>query len=156
MSTGEGAFNTTWSDEIRIERFPERRFAVRRHPAGVDTVEETRKPLYQHMIMGELVGGPPVLRFDLEDMDAAHGVDVLVGATCGFDGDDMVSVEVFPEAEYAVMDFEGPVTELPEARRTLLAWAKQQGRDLGERILQVHMMDEMDGEIEQQLQIRLA
>lgn len=156
MSTGEGSFNTTHSESIRIETFPERRFARRRHNGPVHTVEETRKPLYQHMIMGELVGGPPVLRFDLEDIQGETGVDVLVGATCGFDGDDMVSVEVFPASEYAVMDFEGPATELPAAREQLLEWAKRQGRDLGERILQVHMMDEIDGETEQQLQIRLA
>lgn len=155
MSSGEGSFHTTYSDEIRVEHFPERRFALKRHNGAVASVEETRKPLYQHMIMGELVGGPPVLRFDMDDLDGERGVDVLVGATCGFDGDDEVTVELFPDADYAVMDFEGPARDLPAARRALIDWAKQQGRDLGERVLQVHMMDEIDGETEQQLQIRL-
>jgi effector-binding domain-containing protein len=156
MSTGEGSFNTTREDEIRVQKFPERRFALKRHNGPVSTVEKTRKPLYQHMISGELVGGPPVLRFDLGDLNGDQAVDVLVGATCGFDGDEEVTVELFPAADYAVLDFEGPTTELPAARLTLIAWAKQQGRDLGERILQIHMMDEIDGETEQQLQIRLA
>lgn len=147
MSSGEGGFAAPPASGPRLHAFPERRFAVRRHNGGLDSIEETRRPLYQHMIMHELVGGPPVLRFDGE------GIDVMVGATCGFDGDEGVSIEVLPAGTYAVVDFEGPESELEAARGALLAWASKAASTVGETVLQVHMMDPIDGETEQQLQV---
>ena len=134
----------------RIQELPERRFAVRRHDGDVATVDETRRPLYQHMITHELVGGPPVLRFDEDN------IDVLVGATCGFDGDDEVTIEVLPAAKYAVEDFEGPPGDLPAARQALLDWVAAEGLTPAGPVLQVHLMDEIDGETEQELQVALA
>lgn len=137
-------------DDPRVETLPERRFAVRLHDGGIETIEETRRPLYQHMIMDELVGGPPVLRFE------GDRIDVLVGATCGFDGDDVVTVEILPEARYAVADFEGPEDDLPAARAALLEWVASNGHTAAGPVLQVHLMDAIDGETEQEIQVPLA
>ncbi len=147
MQTGEGSFAAPGGDEPRIVELPERRFAVRSHDGSIETIENTRRPLYQHMIMHELVGGPPVLRFT----DA--GIDVLVGTTCGFDGDENVRVEVIPAGWYAVVDYEGPEEGLPEAHEGLRAWVTQQNHQPAGPLLQVHLMDPIDGDTEQQLQL---
>lgn len=139
----------------QVRRLPERRFAVRSHRGDASSVEDTRRPMYQHMIMHELVGGPPVLRF-LARSEGDHALDVLVGATCGFDGDDEVRVEVLPEGDYAVLDYEGPEDGLPSARERLLEWVEAQGLRATGDVLQVHLMDTIDGVAEQELQVAVS
>ncbi len=136
--------------QIRFEDLPERRVAVRRHDDGPDTIESTRRPMYQHMIMHELVGGPSVLRFRGDD-----AIDVLIGATCGFEGDDELRVEILPAGRYAVADFEGPVDTLAPARRAFLhaVTTHPDGTVPQGDVLQVHLMDEYEGETEQQFQV---
>ncbi|MGB0653131.1 MAG: GyrI-like domain-containing protein [Thermoplasmatota archaeon] len=138
--------------EPSLEELPERRFAVRRHVGPFATIEETRRPLYQHLIMHELVGGPPVVRW-LDEPEGERVLDVLVGATCGFDGDDVVRVEIQPEGLFAVAHYEGPPSGLPAARDELSAWVAAEGLEPTGPLLQVHLMDEIDGEIEQELQL---
>ncbi len=133
--------------DVEIKEFPKRRFAVRRHEGDEGSVDETRRPLYQHLIMHELVGGPPVLRFD-ED-----GIDVMVGTTEGFHGDDVVQVEVVPPGWFAVHDYEGPPEELEAMRARFLTWCGQNGHDVTGPLLQVHMMDVIEGVTEQQFQV---
>ncbi len=152
MHSGEGSFAAPPAAATRIQHLPERRFAVRAHGGTMESIEETRRPLYQHMIMHELVGGPPVLRFGADD----GGIDVLVGATCGFDGDTEVAVEVLPAGWHAIHDYEGPAEGLPAAREALFAWAAKEGHQVTGPLLQVHMMDPIDGDVEQQLQLPIA
>lgn len=142
-------FATSHSDELRIEELPARRFAVARHEGPIETIQETRRPLYQHLIMHELVGGPPVLRFP----DDGDHVEVLVGTTEGFQGDAVCDVEVVPPGWYAVMDYEGPETGLPAAHERLRAWVQERGHTVRGPMLQVHLMDPIDGDTEQQLQL---
>lgn len=135
--------------DLEFQILPERRMAVCPHPGDENTVEETRRPLYQHMIMHELVGGPPLLRFE------GDRLDVLVGATCGFDGDDVVTIELLPAGRYLVADVECPPSELPHLRRQFLADARDMGHE-GQALYQLHLMDEIDGITEQQLQLYLG
>jgi DNA gyrase inhibitor GyrI len=148
MVTGEGAFATRWSEDVRVEELPMRRFAARRHDGELDDVEATRRPLYQHLIMHEFVGGPPVLRF--RDDGA---VDVLVGAAGGFRGDEVAGLVVVPQGWFAVMDYDGPPRGLARARQHLRAWAVENGHTPAGHLLQVHLMDEIEGETQQQLQL---
>lgn len=150
MTSGEGGFAAPPASGPRLHNLPERRFAVRRHDGDLDTIESTRRPLYQHMIMHELVGGPPVLRFD------GDAIDVLVGSTCGFDGNAEVGVEVLPPGPYAVLDYEGPEAGLETAKQELQDWMAAQGHEAAGPLLQIHLMDPIDGDIEQQLQVPLA
>ena len=110
--------------------------------------------MYQHMISHELVGGASMLRFDdgLEDGD---GLDVLIGATCDFAGDDVVTVDVLPAGTYAVQEYHGSPDGLEEARHDFAKAVQDQGLHPVGRFLQVHLMDEIDGEVEQQFQVRL-
>lgn len=148
MATGEGSFATNRGDDIRVEELPERRFACRRHDGDIQDIELTRRPLYQHLIMHELVGGPPVLRFHDEG-----AVDVLVGTAGGFRGDDVADLLVVPQGWFALLDYEGTAEGLVAARGRLRAWAHENGHTVTGPLLQVHMMDEIDGEVEQQLQL---
>lgn len=135
---------------MNVEHFEERRVCVARHDGPMETVDETRRPMYQHMISNELVGGASMLRFDGE------GMDVLIGATCDFNGDDNVSVELLPAGNYACEHYEGPADGIPGARDAFLDNVRAAGHEPVGRILQVHLMDEIDGELEQEFQVRLA
>lgn len=141
--------------DIRIERFEARRCCVRRHEGGIATVDDTRRPMYQHMISNELVGGASMIRFDDGLQDDAD-VDVLIGATCGFDGDEVVTVDELPAGDYAVMDYEGPMDGVEAARQAFRTALDADGYQTVGRFVQVHLMDELDGETEQQFQVRLA
>lgn len=103
--------------------------------------------MYQHMIMHELVAGPSVLRF------RPDGVDVMVGCAAGFMGEADLVLEMVPAGRFAVLDYEGPEDGLEAARRELVDWVQGHGRTLTGPMLQVHMMDPLDGDVEQQLQL---
>jgi effector-binding domain-containing protein len=142
-------------DEPRIVELPERPVAVVRHPGPVETIDETRRPLYRHMILHELVGGPSIIRFtDPAAPDA--GVDALVLTHLGFEGDEVCRVEHLPAGRYAVLDYEGPPVGLPAARLRLLSWIQDQALRPAGPLLQVHLMDPIDGIVEEQLQVPLA
>lgn len=139
---------------MEIADLPERRYCVRRHHGPVDTVDETRRDMYQHMISHELVGGASALRF-VDEPDPLREVDVLIGAACGFDGDDSVRVEVLPAGPHAVRDWEGPVEAIARARREFLDSVRQRHEPAGP-LLQVHLMDPIDGVTEQRFEVPLA
>lgn len=139
--------------EPRIETFKERPVAVVAHHGPVDTIDATRRPLYRHMILNELVGGPSIIRF-LPQPRGDHHVDALVLTHLGFDGDEVCRVEHLPGGRYAVLDYEGPVEGLDAARKHLRSWAARHGGAQGP-VLQVHHMDAIDGIVEEQLQIKL-
>jgi hypothetical protein len=139
--------------EPRIEPLRERWVCVVEHPGPLATVDQTRRPLYRHMVVHELVGGPSILRF-LDPPRGGRIVDALVVTHAGFDGDEVCRVELLPGGPHAVLDYEGPEEGLPAARERLLAWAKAHGGAAGP-LLQVHIMDALDGVIEQQLQVPL-
>lgn len=144
--------------EPRIEHLPQRRFCVRRHIGPPEAVDSTRRAMYQHMISHELVGGPSALRHveDGQRTEPLHSLDVLIGATCSFEGDDVVRVEVVPEGDYAVMEYEGPEEGVPAAIGRLRQWVADSHREPAGPVLQVHLMDPIDGVVEQELQVRLA
>ncbi len=139
---------------IRLEELPHRRVCVVRHPGTPETVDATRRPLYQHMIMHELVQGPSIIRFHNES--STPGVDALVIAPREFEGDEVCTVEDLPAGTHAILDYHGPSKGLPGARAALQQWVREQGYQTTGTLLQVHLMDEMDGETEQQLQIPVA
>lgn len=142
-------------DEPRIVELPERPVAVVRHPGPVETIDATRRPLYRHMILHELVGGPSIIRFPDASTPSA-GVDALVLTHLGFDGDDVCRVEHLPAGRYAVLDYEGPPAGLPAARSHLLSWLEAQTLRQAGPLLQVHLMDAIDGIVEEQLQVPLV
>lgn len=125
------------------------------HHGPVDEIDVTRRPLYRHMIMNELVGGPSILRF-LDKPEGEHIVDALVVTHVGFDGDNVCQIEQLPAGQYAILDFEGPETGLPAARKALRDWVAKQGRKPAGQLLQVHHMDAIEGIVEEQLQLHLA
>lgn len=139
--------------EPRIEHLRERWACVVEHHGPEATVDATRRPLYRHMIIHELVGGPSILRF-LDRPRGDRQVDALVVTHAGFDGDEMCRIERLPSGPYAVLDYEGPEEGLPAARGRLKEWASAHGGAAGP-LLQVHLMDAMDGVAEQQLQVPL-
>ena len=139
--------------EPRIERLKERPVASIPHRGPVETIDDTRRPLYRHMIIHELVGGPSIIRF-LDEPDGDHHVDALVLTHLGFEGDDVCRIEHLPAGRYAVLDYEGPPSGLEAARKHLRAWAAKQGQVAGP-LLQVHLMDAIDGIVEEQLQVLL-
>jgi len=122
---------------------------------ALERIDDTRRPLYRHMIIHELVGGPSIIRY-LDQPRGEHVVDALVTTHVGFEGDDVVSVEHLPAGQYAVLQYEGPPDGLPKARQAIRDWLKTQGRRAAGPLLQVHHMDAIDGIIEEQLQIPLA
>ena len=132
----------------------ERPVAVVPHHGPVETIDQTRRPLYRHMIIHELVGGPSVIRF-LDEPRGDHEVDALVLTHVGFEGDEVCRIEVLPAGRYAVLDYQGPPSGLPAARRRLLDWARRHGEVAGP-VLQVHHMDPIDGEVEEQIQVLLS
>lgn len=142
-------------DAIRIERLPERTVAVIPHKGPVERIDETRRPLYRHMIIHELVGGPSIIRF-LDRPDGEHAVDALVTTHAGFDGDDVVRVEHLPAGRYAILDYECPPGGLQAARERLRAWVRTNGHAAAGPLLQVHHMDEIEAKVEEQLQVPLA
>lgn len=147
MTIGEGSFAADQQEGPRLVELPERRFAVREHPGDLGTIDDTRRPVYQHMIMHELVAGPSVLRF------RDDGIDVMVGSAAGFAGTDDLDLHVAPAGTYAILDYEGPEDGLLDAHNQLRRWVADQGLVATGHLLQVHMMDALDGDIEQQLQI---
>jgi len=139
--------------EPRIEPLRERWVCVVEHRGPVATVDATRRPLYRHMIIHELVGGPSILRF-LDHPTADRVVDALVVTHTGFEGDEVCRIERLPGGPHAVLDYEGPEEGLPKVRAQIHEWARRHGKVAGP-LLQVHIMDPMDGIIEQQLQVPL-
>jgi DNA gyrase inhibitor GyrI len=135
-------------------RLPERPVAVVHHEGPPETVDRTRRPLYRHMVLNELVGGPSILRW-LEPPQGKRIVDALVITHLGFEGDAVCRMETLPAGQYAVLDYEGPPSGLEQARQHLRAWVQRQGRKPAGPLLQVHLMDEVDGVTEQQLQLPL-
>jgi hypothetical protein len=134
--------------QVRVETLPARAVAVVAGIPRESDVEAVRRPLYQHMILHELIGGPSILRFH----SPSGPLDALVVTYAGYDGDEMARVEVLPAGRYAVADYEGPVSGLPRARQEFLAAlgaARLRPKGL---LLQVHHMDEVDGATEQQFQ----
>jgi effector-binding domain-containing protein len=140
--------------EPKIVQIAERWVAVVPHYGPVAEIDTTRRPLYRHMILQELVGGPSILRF-LDNPTGNHEVDALVMTHAGFDGDGVCSIEVLPQGPYAVLDYEGPESGLAAARKKLKAWVQGQGKRAAGPLLQVHHMDAIDGIVEEQLQIPL-
>ncbi|HEX2066653.1 MAG TPA: GyrI-like domain-containing protein [Candidatus Thermoplasmatota archaeon] len=140
--------------EPRIEALRERWVCVVPHRGPAATVDETRRPLYRHMVQHELVGGPSILRF-LDPPRDGRTVDALVVTHTGFEGDAVCRVERLPAGDYAVLDYEGPEEGLAAARQRLLEWARSRGGAAGP-LLQVHLMDPLDGVVEQQLQVPLG
>jgi DNA gyrase inhibitor GyrI len=140
---------------VRIEHLPERTVAVVEHHGPVETIDATRRPLYRHLIIHELVGGPSIIRF-LDEPRGDRQVDALVTTHVGFDGDDVVRVERLPAGRYAVLHYEGPPEGLAEARGRLRAWLARAGRTAAGPLLQVHHMDPVDGVLEEQLQVYLG
>lgn len=141
--------------EPRVEDLRERVVAAVEHRGPVETIDATRRPLYRHMILNELVGGPSIIRF----LDRPHGdrqVDALVTTHAGFDGDEVCRLEHLPAGRYAVLDYEGPPAGLAAARRRLLEWVRAQGLKAAGPVLQVHLMDPIDGIVEEQLQVPVA
>lgn len=141
--------------DLRVVELPARRVCVRRHPGGIDDVDETRRPMYQHMIMHELVAGASMLRFRRGPTDE-DAVDVLIGAASGFPGDEVLEVEVLPAGRYAIAEYEGPEDLLTAARRAFADALVEDGYVTAGPIIQVHHMDAIDGITEQQFQVQLA
>lgn len=139
---------------VRVVALPERHVAVCIHHGPADTVDQTRRPLYQHMIIHELVGGPSILRW-LEPPVGDRVVEALVMTHVGFEGDAMCRMEVLPAGSYAVADYEGPAAHLAAARQDFLRNVRANGHVAAGPVLQVHHMDEVDGVTEQQLQVPL-
>jgi DNA gyrase inhibitor GyrI len=136
--------------QVRVERLPPRTVAVIRGIPRESEVEDVRRPMYQHMVQHELVGGPSILRFE---QGRSSPVDALVVTHNGFDGDAVCEVEVLPAGRYGIVDYEGPVGGLAKARHDFLsAVARANLRPKGP-VLQVHHMDEVDGVTEQQFQV---
>lgn len=141
--------------EPRIVELRERPVAVVRHRGPVETIDETRRPLYRHMVVNELVGGPSILRF-LDRPEDGHEVDALVLTHAGFEGDEVCRIEHLPAGRYAVLDYEGRPDGLAAARAQLRSWVKTRGLRATGPLLQVHLMDPIDGIVEEQLQLPLA
>lgn len=139
--------------QVRVEHLKERWVCVVQHHGPAEAIDTTRRPLYRHMIQHELVGGPSILRH-LEPPVGDRHVDALVVTHAGFDGDEICTVEQLASGRYAVADYEGPADGLPKARHDFVAEAHRHGKAAGP-VLQVHLMDEMDGVTEQQFQMRL-
>lgn len=139
--------------EPRVVTLKERPVAVVAHHGPVETIDATRRPLYRHMILNELVGGPSIIRF-LDVPVGDHAVDALVLTHLGFDGDEVCQVEHLPAGRYAVLDYEGPPAGLAAARTRLRQWAQRHGGARGP-LLQVHHMDPIDDVVEEQLQVAL-
>jgi DNA gyrase inhibitor GyrI len=141
-------------EEPRIVELPGRPVAVVQHRGPVETIDDTRRPLYRHMVIHELVGGPSIIRF----LDAPHGdrqVDALVLTHLGFDGDDVCQIEYLPGGRHAVLDYEGHPEGLAAARARLLEWVRRKRLHPAGPVLQVHLMDPIDGIVEEQLQVLL-
>lgn len=136
----------------RLVELKERVVAVVEHRGPVETIDETRRPLYRHMVLNELVGGPSIIRF-LDRPHRDRHVDALVMTHAGFDGDEVCRLEHLPAGRYAVLDYEGRPEGLAAARGRLLDWVKRQGLRPAGAMLQVHHMDPIDGIVEEQLQV---
>lgn len=137
----------------RIVHLPERHVAVVAHAGPVESIDDTRRPLYRHMILNELVGGPSIIRF-LDEPEGEHAVDALVVTHAGFEGDDVCNIELLSAGEYVVADYEGPSDGLETARRRFRDWLQKNRKPLGP-ILQVHLMDPIDDIVEEQLQVHV-
>lgn len=133
---------------VEERHIPARTVAVVRGIGREADVEAVRRPMYQHMVLHELVGGPSILRFHPD-----HSLDAMVVSHGGFDGDDMCEVELLPAGRYAVAEYEGPAAGVPKARRDFLAAVRRVGLHPRGPMLQVHLMDEIDGVTEQQFQV---
>lgn len=142
-------------DEPRLVELPERAVAVAEHRGPVETIDETRRPLYRHMVLNELVGGPSIVRF-LPRPVGDRQVDALVLTHVGFEGDEVCRVERLPAGRYAVLDYEGDPDGLGMARERLLQWVRRRGLRADGAVLQVHLMDPIDGIVEEQVQVPVA
>jgi effector-binding domain-containing protein len=142
-------------EEPHVKELKERHVAVVQHRGPVETIDETRRPLYRHMIIHELVGGPSIIRF-LDVPVGEHQVDALVLTHVGFDGDEVCQIEVLPAGRYAVLDYEGHPEGLAAARARLVDWVRQNRLRRMGPVLQVHLMDPIDGIVEEQLQVPVA
>lgn len=141
--------------EPRIAELPPRTVAVVEHSGPAEAIDETRRPLYRHMVLHELVGGPSILRW-LDPPVGARVVDALVVTHAGFEGDEVVRVEHLPGGRHAVLDYEGDPAGLPRARQHLVDWLARKRLRAAGAVLQVHLMDPIDGIVEEQLQVRLG
>lgn len=141
------------SMDLRVEHLPERTVAYVHHRGPVETVDATRRPLYQHLIMNELIGGPSILRY-VDPPQGDRVVDALVTTHQGYPGDEVAQVEVLPGGRYLIHDFEGPPETVPEAVARFRAEADRRGAQGS--VLQVHLMDPIDGNLEAELQAYLG
>jgi DNA gyrase inhibitor GyrI len=136
----------------RLAELKERWVCVVPHRGDPARIDDTRRPLYRHMVLHELVGGPSIVRW-LDVPKGDHKVDALVQTHLGFDGDEVCQVESLPAGPYAVLDFEGEEAALESSRHALRLWVQREGRRPAGPLLQVHLMDPIDGVTEQQLQL---
>ena len=60
-----------------------------------------------------------------------------------------------PAGRYAVLDYEGHPEGLPKARAHLLDWVRRRHLQPAGAVLQVHLMDPIDGIVEEQIQVPL-
>lgn len=141
--------------EPRLETLRERVVAAVEHRGPVETIDETRRPLYRHMVTHELVGGPSIIRF-LDGPSGDRHVDALVLTHVGFDGDEVCRLEHLPAGRYAILDYEGRPEGLAAARRHLKEWVARKGLRATGPVLQVHHMDAIDGVVEEQIQLPVA
>lgn len=139
--------------KVRTVELKERSVCAVPHHGPVEAIDDTRRPLYRHMVMQELVGGPSIIRF-LAEPTGTHEVDALVVTHAGFDGDEVCRVEQLPAGRYAVADYEGPTDGLPKARERMRDWLRRHGHAHAD-LLQVHLMDPVDDIVEEQLQVHL-
>jgi hypothetical protein len=75
----------------RIEHLRERIVCAVPHRGPPASIDATRRPLYRHMVLNELVGGPSIVRF-LDRPQGERVVDALVQTHAGFDGDEVCQV----------------------------------------------------------------
>ena len=136
----------------RLAELKERVVCVVPHHGDPHRIDDTRRPLYRHMIQHELVGGPSIVRW-LDKPEKGHVVDALVQTYIDFEGDEVCTVERLSAGLHAVLDFEGNEAELEASRHALRLWVDGQGLRPAGSLLQVHLMDAIDGITEQELQL---
>jgi effector-binding domain-containing protein len=119
----------------RVETRPDQHYAAIRTEVSMDGFGDLLGPLWGE-VFGWLGGrgvepaGPPIIRYDVIDMERAMEIEVGVPVGAPVEEDDRVIAGVLPSGRYAVLTHRGDYSGLVEANAALQDWAAGEGLQL--------------------------
>jgi effector-binding domain-containing protein len=122
----------------RVENRPDQQYAAIRTEVSMDGFGDLLGLLWGEVfgwlgVRGVDPAGPPLIRYNVIDMEGAMEIEVGVPVAARIEGDDRVTGGVLPAGRYAVLSYFGDYSGLVEANAALQDWAAAEGLEFDQR-----------------------